>query len=140
VDAPALRSYIGGMCRLICRRVVALAVAYALALNPVLPLVAAFGSPAEAAILADLCTTNGSGSPASKQAAADLPARMFGAGLRRRRFIRRRFGQRNGVHCPHHAAVVGHRPRRPSAALPPPRCAMRPRASARLTRSFDLHW
>ena len=80
----------------------------------------------------------GIASRSSKQAAADLPARMFGAGLRRRWFIRRRFGERNGVHCPHHAAVVRHRPRRPSAARPRPRCAMRPRASARLTRSFDF--
>ena len=69
MDAPALRSYIGGMCRLICRRVVALAVAYALALNLVLPLMAAFASPADAAIVADLCTTNRSGSP------ADLPSK-----------------------------------------------------------------
>jgi hypothetical protein len=69
VDVPALRSYIGGMCRLICRRVVALAVAYAFALNLVLPLVAAFASPAEAAIVADLCTTNRSESP------ADLPSK-----------------------------------------------------------------
>jgi hypothetical protein len=69
VDAPALRSYIGSMCRLICRRVVALAVAYALALNLLLPLVVAFGSPAEAAIVADLCTTNRAGSP------ADLPSK-----------------------------------------------------------------
>jgi hypothetical protein len=69
VDAPALRSYIGGMCRLICRRVVALGVAYALALNLVLPLVVAFASSADAAIVADLCTTNRSGSP------ADLPSK-----------------------------------------------------------------
>ena len=69
MDVPALRSYIGGMCRLICRRVVTLAVAYALALNLILPLVTAFGSPAEAAIVADLCTTDRSGSP------ADLPSK-----------------------------------------------------------------
>jgi hypothetical protein len=66
VDASALRSYIGGMCRRICRRVVALAVAYALALNLVLPL-AAFASPADAAIVADLCTTN--------RSPADLPSK-----------------------------------------------------------------
>jgi hypothetical protein len=57
------------MCRPICRRVVALAVAYAVALNLVLPLLAAFASPADAVIVADLCTTNRSGSP------ADLPGK-----------------------------------------------------------------
>jgi hypothetical protein len=57
------------MCRLICRRVVALAVAYAVALNLVLPLLAAFASPADAVIAAELCTTNPSGSP------ADLPSK-----------------------------------------------------------------
>ena len=68
VDASARRSYIAGMCRLICRRVVALAVAYAVALNLALPLLAAFASLADAAIAADLCTPNRSGSP------ADLPS------------------------------------------------------------------
>src|SRR5262245_57029798 len=57
------------MYRLICRRVVALAVAYAVALNLILPLLAALASPADAVIVADLCTTNRSGSP------ADLPSK-----------------------------------------------------------------
>lgn len=47
VDAAKLRPYIGAMYRLICRRLVALAVAYALALAPVLPLLAAFAWAAD---------------------------------------------------------------------------------------------
>src|SRR5262245_36810244 len=47
VDAAKLRSYIGAMYRLICRRLLALGVAYALALAPVLPLLAAFALAAD---------------------------------------------------------------------------------------------
>jgi hypothetical protein len=47
VDAAKLRPYIGAMYRLICRRLVALAVAYALALAPLLPLLAAFAWAAD---------------------------------------------------------------------------------------------
>jgi hypothetical protein len=47
VDAAKLRLYIDAMYRLICRRFVALGVAYALALAPVLPLLAAFAWAAD---------------------------------------------------------------------------------------------
>jgi len=60
VDAPAVDPYIGGMYRLICRRLTALAVAYAVALNLVLPLVPALAQAADATILSDICVTDGS--------------------------------------------------------------------------------
>jgi hypothetical protein len=48
VDAPAIRPYIGAMYRMTCRRLIALAVAYAVALNMVLPLLPAFAPAAQA--------------------------------------------------------------------------------------------
>lgn len=67
MDALALRPYIDRMCRLICRRIVALVVAYAVALNLVVPLLVTFAFAADAVIVADLCATDRSGFP------ADLP-------------------------------------------------------------------
>src|SRR5262245_41771869 len=67
VDAAKLRPYIGAMYRLICRRLVALAVAYALALAPVLPLLAAF------AWAADLGPAGVGGICASKRSDASPP-------------------------------------------------------------------
>jgi hypothetical protein len=59
VDAAKLRSYIGAMYRLVCRRLVTLAVAYALALAPVLPLLAAFAWAADlgAASAGEICAS-----------------------------------------------------------------------------------
>jgi hypothetical protein len=66
VDAAAPRSYIAGMYRLIRRRVVALALAYVLALNSVLPLLPAF-----AAGVGEICATDDAGT----RSGADLPDR-----------------------------------------------------------------
>jgi hypothetical protein len=61
------------MYRLIRRRLVALAVAYALALGPTLPLLAAFAMAADngPAILSDICATDQSGTGSD----ADVPNR-----------------------------------------------------------------
>jgi hypothetical protein len=61
------------MYRLIRRRLVALAVAYALALGPTLPLLTAFATAAETgpAILSDICATDKSGAGSD----ADAPSR-----------------------------------------------------------------
>src|SRR5262245_33242510 len=68
VDAAKLRPYIGAMYRLICRRLVALAVAYSLAFAPVLPLLAAF------ALAADLGQAGAGEICASKRSDARSPA------------------------------------------------------------------
>jgi hypothetical protein len=69
MDAAALQPYIDGMCRLTCRRIVALVVAYAVALNLVVPLLVTFASAADAGTVAELCARDRSGSP------ADLPTK-----------------------------------------------------------------
>jgi hypothetical protein len=63
VDAPAVHAYIGGMHSLICRRLITLVVAYAVALNLLLPLLPAFVLAAEATNPAEICATGGSTSP-----------------------------------------------------------------------------
>ena len=63
VDAPAAHPYIDGMHRLICRRFITLAVAYAVALNMVLPLLPAFALAAEATNPAEICATGRATSP-----------------------------------------------------------------------------
>jgi hypothetical protein len=63
VDAPRVHPYIDGMHRPICRRFIALAVAYAVALNLVLPLLPAFALAAEATNPAEICASGGSISP-----------------------------------------------------------------------------
>jgi hypothetical protein len=59
VDVAKLRPYIAAMYRLIRRRLVALAVAYALALAPVLPLLTAFAWAADLgpAGVGEICAT-----------------------------------------------------------------------------------
>lgn len=70
VDAAKLRPYIGPMYRLTCRRLVALAVAYSLALAPILPLLAAFAWAADLgpAGIGEVC--------ASKRSDARSPAHV----------------------------------------------------------------
>src|SRR5262245_62422567 len=70
------------MSRSVYRRVIALVVAYGVALDPVVPLAATFASAADAFTFAELCATDQAGSPADvpDKARPDCPLACSASG------------------------------------------------------------